>query len=430
MIKIAYLGAASTGLGRQLIGDLLATPELRGSTLCLMDVEPHWLEQARQLALKLKADNELDGPEIVATTDRSEALAGADYVLSTIRVGGLKAEICGAEIALDHNLKICLDGGALAVSRALYNVPVLLDICHEMETLCPEALLINYTEPVGVAQAAIEATTSIRSIGLSYGVPDTIAQIAKWLDLPADEIEHTVAGVTQMAWVRSLTHRGKDLYPRLYEAMADEDVFWSDQVRFTLLKYFGGFMTRDKWSASDWVPYFRLRDKDIIGMNIPPMVGPTALARAYRHRTRELAGLFARTSLPLERSRDYGAALLAALETGESFRFNGSVVNRGYVDNLHKDGCVEVPCEVVDGRIVPQAVGALPPQMAAWDLRILNVEAMMLRAILERNREAVYQAVQLQPLTAALMPIPEMREMVDETLAAQARYVPPEVAWA
>jgi alpha-galactosidase/6-phospho-beta-glucosidase family protein len=170
------------------------------------------------------------------------------------------------------------------------------------------------------------------------------------------------------------------------------------------------------------VPYFRLRDEDMIGMNIPPMVGPTALARACRHRTRELVGLFAREKLPLQR-------LIAALETGSSFRFDGNVVNRGYVDNLHQDGCVEVPCEVMEGQIVPQAVGALPPQMAAWDLRILNVEAMMLRAVLERDREAVYQAVQLQPLTAAVMPISEMREMVDEMLAAQARYVPPEVAW-
>jgi alpha-galactosidase len=429
MTKIAYLGAASTALGRQLIEDILATPELRDCTLCLMDIEPHWLEEARKIAVKLKADNGLDGPEILATTQRSDALAGADYVLCTIRVGGLKAEICGAEIALDHNLKICLDGGALAVSRALYNVPILLDVCREMETLCPDALLINYTEPVGVAQAAIEATTSIRSIGLSYGVPDTIAQIGKWLDVPVDEIEHTVAGVTQMAWVLSVAHDGMDLYPRLREVMADEDVFWSDQVRFTLLKYFGGFVTRDKWSASDWAPYFRLRDEDIIGMNIPPMVGPTALARAYRHRTRELSALFAREKLPLQRSRDYGARLIAALETGAPLRFNGNVVNQGYVQNLHEDGCVEVPCKVIEGQIVPQAVGSLPPQMAAWDLRILNVEAMMLRAVLEQDREAVYQAVQLQPLTAAVMPIPEMREMVDETLAAQARYVPPRVAW-
>lgn len=429
MKKIAYIGAASTALSRKLINDILSYPELRGFRLCLMDTEPHWLDSSRRLAEKLIADNELSGPEIVATTDRQEALRGANYVISTIRVGGLKAEICGAETALDHGLKICLDGGASAVSKALYNIPVLLDICHDMEALCPEALFMNYTAPVSVAHVAIETTTSVKSIGISSGVPDTISQIAKWLDVPYEEIDHLVGGVSEMAWVLRLEQDGQDLYPRLYEAMKDSDIFWSDQVRFTMMKYFGGFMTRDKWSVSDWVPYFRTRDEDIIGMNIPPMVGPTAVARAYRHRPRELAALFATPKLALETSRDYGAQLIRAMETGEPFRFNGNVLNRGFVDNLHGDGCVEVPCELKEGQIQPCSVGALPTQMAAWDLRILNVEAMMLKAVLEHDREAVYQAVQLQPLTAAVMSIPEMREMVDETLKAQARYVPPEVAW-
>jgi alpha-galactosidase len=339
----------------------------------------------------------------------------------------------GNMTAFRYGIRGSMGAGA---ATPLTNLKLLRDICSEMERVCPGALLLMYTNPVATGAVAVDRYhPSLRYIGLCHSVQGTSRNIARWVGVPYDEMKVLAAGINHMAWFLKLEHKGQDLYPRLYEAMADEDVFWSDQVRFTLLKYFGGFVTRDKWSASDWVPYFRLRDEDIIGMNIPPMVGPTALARAYRHRTRELAGLFARAKLPLQRSRDVGASLIAALETGTredstSFCFSGNAINRGYVDNLHKDGCVEVPCQVVDGRIVPQAVGALPPQMAAWDLRILNVEAMMLRAVLEHDREAVYQAVQLQPLTAAVMPIPEMRQMVDETLAAQARYVPPEVAWA
>jgi alpha-galactosidase len=429
MTKITILGAASTALGLPLITDILSYPALREGTLCLMDIEPHWLDATQQIAAKYIADNDLEGPELVATTDRRAALDGADYVISALRVGGLKAEIVGAEIALNHGLKLCMDGGALAVSRALYNVPVLLDVAREMEALCPQALLINYTAPVGVIQAALEKHTAIRSIGLASGVPATLSEIARWLEVPYSEIDATAAGVREMGWLLSLERDGEDLYPALREAAKDEEIAWEDQVRFALLTYFGAFCTPDKWTPSDWVPYFRLRDADIIGMNIPPMVGPTALARGYRHRPREHAALLSDVKLRLERSRDEGAALIHALETGEPLRLHASVVNRGYIDNLHRDGCVLVPCTVTDGEITPQAVGALPPQMAAWDLRILNVEAMMAKAAIERDRVAAYQAVQLQPLTAALMPIAEMRQMVDETLAAQAPYVPPELAW-
>lgn len=429
MTKIAYIGAGSTAMSRKLIADILSYPELRDTTLCLMDLDAHWLDLSRRLAEKLVADNGLSGPKIETTTERQDALDSADYVITTLRVGGLKALICGAEIALDHGLNICMDGGALQVSKALYNVPVLLDICHQMEALCPEALLINYTEPLSVAQAAIEGNTRIRTIGISDGVPDTIGQIARWLGVSYDEIEHTVAGTSEMGWILGLAQAGQDLYPRLCQEAEGADTFWSDQVRFTVMKYFGAFPTPNKWTVSDWMPYFRLREEDIIGMNVPPMVGPAGVTRAYRHRPRDYAALLEGGKVALERSRDYGAPLIRALQTGESFRFHGIVSNEGYVANLNRGACVEVPCLVQEGRIVPQEVGALPTQLAAWDIRIQNVETLMLKAALERDREAVYQAVQLQPLTSAAMPIPEMRRMVDETLAAQAQYVPAEVAW-
>src|SRR3954447_5220354 len=361
MPRIAFIGAGSTVFTRHLIGDVLATAELAGSTFALMDIDPQRLETSRAAAQALVAAHGADAT-VEATLDRREALAGADYVVTCFQVGGLESTLIDFEVPKRYGLRQTIADtiGVGGISRALRTIPVLLDVCRDMEALCPDALLLQYVKPMAMLCWAVAERSPIRTVGLCHSVQHTTAELAADLGVPAEEVDAHVAGINHLAFFLRLERAGEDLYP----ALRAVDPPGGNRVRCEVLRHLGAFVTESSEHFAKYVPWFIKADRPelIERFDIP--------LDEYVRRLREAQDDWDK---PLEvgRSQEYGADIIRACEPGEPFRFNGNVPNGTatsgelLVENLPPGCCVEVPC-VADGRgITPEPVGALPTHLAA-----------------------------------------------------------------
>jgi len=412
MPRIAFVGAGSTVFTRHLIGDVLAMPELAGSTFALMDIDAARLETSRAAARELVAAHGADAT-VEATLDRREALHGADYVVTSFQVGGLESTLIDFEIPKRYGLRQTIGDtlGVGGISRALRTIPVLLDVCADMEELCPDALLLQYVNPMAMLCWAVSARHSIRTVGLCHSVQHTTGELAADLGVPAEEIDAHVAGINHLAFFLRLERGGEDLYPALREVEPPE----TNRVRYEVLRHFGAFVTESSEHFAEYVPWFikRHRPELIDRFNIP--------LDEYVRRLREAQHAWAEP-LDLERSHEYGADIIRAVETGEPFRFNGNVPNwltpggGQLVDNLPRACCVEVPCTAGYGGIIPEPVGALPSHLAALMQTNVNVQALTVEAALTGSRDAAKRAAMLDPHTAAELPLDEIAALMDELL--------------
>jgi alpha-galactosidase len=289
-----------------------------------------------------------------------------------------------------------------------------------MEDVCPDALLLNYVNPMAMLCWAVAERSSIRSVGLCHSVQHTAGLLAR--DLGLESVDHHVAGINHLAFFLRLEHDGEDLYPALREVDPPED----NRVRYALLKHFGYFVTESSEHLAEYVPWFiKAGREDLIErFNVPldeyPRRCEAQIAGWEALRERVEAG----EALPLARSHEYGADIIRACETGEPFAFNGNVRNRGLIDNLPGDCCVEVPCVAGEDGIVPQAVGALPRHLAALIQTNVNVQGLTVDAALTGNRDSVYHAAMLDPHTAAELSLDEIAALVDDLLAAHGDLIP------
>ena len=412
MPRIAFVGAGSTVFTRHLIGDVLAMPELAGSTFALMDIDPARLETSRAAAEELVVAHGADAT-VEATLDRREALHLADYVVTSFQVGGLESTLIDFEIPKRYGLRQTIGDtlGVGGISRALRTIPVLLDVCDDMEELCPDALLLQYVNPMAMLCWAVAARHSIRTVGLCHSVQHTTGELAADLGVPAEEIDVHVAGINHLAFFLRLERGGEDLYPALREVEPPE----TNRVRYEVLRHFGAFVTESSEHFAEYVPWFikRHRPELIDRFNIP--------LDEYVRRLREAQGDWDRP-LEVERSHEYGADIIRAVETGEPFRFNGNVMNETatsgelLVANLPRACCVEVPCTAGYGGITPEPVGALPTHLAALMQTNVNVQALAVEAALTGSRDAAKRAAMLDPHTAAELPLDEIAALMDELL--------------
>jgi alpha-galactosidase len=414
------IGAGSVVFAQRLATDILSWPELQSATIALMDLDASRLESIGALANRLVREQRLPAT-VETTTDRRAALDGADYVIVSIQIGGVEAVRPDVEIphryGVDQSVGDTLGPGG--VFRALRTIPVLLDICRDMAELCPSALLINYSNPMAMNCWAIAEATEIATIGLCHSVQGTSQRLARYVGVPYEEVSYWVAGINHMAWFLELKRGDEDLRPRLFEAMKDPAIYDEDRVRFEVMRHFGYFVTESTRHMSEYVPYFR-RTREIAERYAPPWRRDYAQyvqrqSTYYEKVRRQVDG---QEPIPTDRTHEYCSYIMHAIETNEPFRINANVPNRGLITNVPQGSCVEVPC-LVDARGVhPCLVGDLPPQLAALNRSNIAVQELTVKAALEQDREAVYQAVALDPLTAAVLTLDQAHQMTDELFAA------------
>lgn len=424
MPKIAFVGAGSAVFTRNLVGDVLTHPELRDDTaFALMDIDADRLETA-EIVTKRLIEAHGAGASVAATLDRREALDGADYVVTSFQVGGYEpSTVIDFDVPKRYRLRQTIADtlGVGGIMRGLRTIPVLLDVCGDLEEVSPDALLLNYVNPMAMLCWAVAERSSIRTVGLCHSVQGTARELARDLDLPPEEIDYHVAGINHVAFFLRLEHRGEDLYPRLREVEPPD----FNRVRYKLFEHFGYFVTESSEHFAEYSPWF-IKDgrEDLIeAFNVPldeyrrRCEAQIAEWTALREQLEQGEGM------DIARSHEYGADIIRGCVTGEPFRFNGNVPNRRadgglLIDNLPADCCVEVPCVAGAEGIVPEPVGALPRQLAGLIQTNVTVQGLTVEAALTGRRDAIYQAAMLDPHTGAELSLDEIHALVDDLLAA------------
>jgi alpha-galactosidase len=425
-IRVAILGAGSTVFARQLMADLLCTPGLERGSFALVDIDAERLELAHRIGEKL-VERSGRAWTVEAATDRLQVLPGCDYVINTIEVAGLRHVRPDYEIPLKYGVDQCIGDtiGPGGIFKMLRTGPAWLEILHDLERVCPQAVVMNYTNPMSALTLQALRATSLQVVGLCHSVQGTSRQLATYLDLPYEELHFRCAGINHMAWFTELTHRGQDMYPRLRRAARDPEIYEADPVRFEMMLHFGAFVTESSGHFSEYVPYFRKRPDLLARYTRDGYLGESGFYAnhwpAWRAGADETvrAQLAGRSEISLQRSSEYASFIVEAMETGVPTAIHGNVLNRGLIDNLPAGGCVEVPVLVDATGLHPTHFGPLPPQLAALNAAHMYVHELMVQAVLERDRGAALQALMLDPLSAAVCSPDEIRAMFDEMWAAE-----------
>ena len=458
MTKVTFIGAGSTVFAKNLMGDIWSYPELADATICLMDIDPKRLQQSERVARHIIKTLGVN-PKVDVTTDRRAALRGADYVICMIQVGGYEpATVIDFEIPKKYGLRQTIGDtlGIGGIMRGLRTIPVLIDIARDMEELCPDALLINYANPMCMNQWALNRATDIQTVGLCHSVPGTAHELARDIGLPDDEINYLVAGINHMAFYLKFERRdtGEDLYPLLHQVYAEGRYPPHNRVRYEMLKRLGYFVTESSEHFSEYVPWFiKGGAPELIGeFNIPldeyierckagiiswqlleeaeakgRIPSEEEILQALRDVNPMHKGWTVRSITDLnkvERSVEYGSLIIHSMETGAARTIYGNVANDGLIDNLPTGCCVEVPCLVDANGIQPTRVGAIPPHLAALMGSNINVQSLTVEAALTMVREHIYHAAMLDPHTGAELTLDQIWSMVDEMIEAHGDYLP------
>jgi alpha-galactosidase len=433
MAKIAMIGAGSMIFCKTLVHDILATPALRDSEICLMSRTRPKLDKMAAFITRMLKENKLPA-KVSATLDQREALRGAKYVIVMIQVGGVDAFQLDYEIPLKYGVDQCIADslGPGGVFRALRTIPALARLVKDMEELCPDAYLLNYANPMGANCYALGRLSShIQSVGLCHGVQTTLDLISRYVGVPKDRVDHLCAGINHMAWFLSLREKGtgRDLYPILRANFEKPEYYINEKVRGEVMRHFGYFMTESTGHLSEYVPWFRKSKKALQTYCDQPDFG--GASGAYYHYCRALSQKYEKVDyLDLEsakveqRSVEYCSYILEAVETDRPFRMNGNVRNDGYITNLPQGCCVEVPLFVDARGIHPVRVGELPPQLAALNQTNVTVQRLAVEAALTGDPEYAMQAIALDPLTSAVCTLAEAREMTRDLIAAEREWLP------
>lgn len=435
MPKIAFIGAGSWGFTRKLVRDLLTFPLLENSTIALMDINAERLDFAKRAVQKI-VDLGKYPAKVIATQDRAEALRDADFVVITILAGGVEVWRKDIEIPKEFGVDTNVGDtrGPSGIFRALRTIPAMLDIARDMEKLCPNALMLNYTNPMAMLCRAMQRETSIQLTGLCHSVQGTAEMLARWIGAPYNEITYTCAGINHMAWYLKYEWNGKDAYPLIHKAITERaEVYNEEIVRNEMYLALDHYVTESSGHNSEYNWWFRKR-QDLIEKYCTHGTGwnPGEYAyiiKSYLERDgswREEAQKWfaAETPIDLERGHEYAAYIMNALEGGDPFEFNGNVRNTGLITNLPQDACVEVPVWADRKGLSPVYVGALPAQCAMLTNLSASIEEMAVEAAITGDPRLVYQAIAHDPLTASVLSLAEIKQMVNRMLDQNRDYLP------
>ena len=426
MTVIAFLGAGSVVFTRELLADILSFDELRGVTLALHDIDPERLETAEAIARATAG--QLDAKPVITTSlDRRAVLDGADFVINSIQVGMHAATVTDFEIPAKYGLRQTIGDtlGVGGIFRALRTFPVLAGIAADMLELCPNAWLLNYTNPMAMNIGYLAAVAPrLKVVGLCHSVYWTIRDLSELLGIPHEEVQYTGAGVNHQAWLLRFEHNGESLYPRLDELM-ERDPELKRRVRFDMYRRLGYFPTETSEHSSEYVPWYLHDDSEIARLRIPVgdylNISADNVTEYATTRASVLAGE------PLDVSRDateYAPQVIHSMVTGTLRRIHGNVANRGLISNLPEDYAVEVPCVVDALGVRPERVGALPPQCAAVNRGFVNVGQLTVQAALDGDPRMIRRAAMVDPNTAATLTVDAIWALCDELAEAHGDLLP------
>ena len=427
-IRIAVIGGGSIVFSKMLIRDLLAGP-VRDVDFVLQAPSTRRTALVATWAERLIAANGLSA-RVLVETDQATAIAGSDYVVTAFQVGGLRATELDYEIPMRYGVDQCIGDtlGPGGVFRGLRVIPVARSVANDIAHLAPHALLLNYVNPMAMVCWVLGAS-DIRAVGLCHGVQVSLDLIAGYTEVPRAEIDFLSAGINHMAWFLRLEHRGKDVYPLLRERFEEPAYYVNDKVRGEVFRHFGYFMTESTGHLSEYLPWFRKTRAALDTYCDQPMFGgesgaQVAWSRLVAERYTD-ADILTEADLTLpERSHEYGPRIIEAVETGVPFAFQGNRINDGAIDNLPADACIEGPmvADAAGLRAIP--VGTLPTPCAALNLTNINVQRLAVEAATRGDPEAIVHALALDPLTAAVLTLRQIRELATEMLESQRSWLP------
>jgi alpha-galactosidase len=428
MATITLIGAGSVEFTRGLVADVVTAPELHGTTIALHDIDTERLAVAEALARRA-SDETGAGLTITAHLDRRAALDGADYVVNEIQVGGYAATLLDFEIPAKYGLRQTIGDtiGVGGIFRGLRTIPVMVEIGRDMSTVCPDALLLNYTNPMAMIPWAVVAGSPFRNVvGVCHSVRDTHAFLARTVGVPEDEIEYLTAGFNHQAFVLRFERKatGESLYPLLDAAIAADPEGLGRRVRVELYRQIGFFPTESSEHSAEYLPWFMGRDELIERYRIP--VGD------YLRRSEENLDEYAElrrahaegADLEIEPSHELASNIIQAIETGTPRVEYVNVMNDGLIASLPAECCVEVPARIDADGVHPIAVGALPRACAALNRTFLNVVELTVAAAVEGDRRLVYQAAILDPNASANLSLDDIHAMCDELIEAHGDRMP------
>lgn len=434
MAKIAFIGAGSLGFTRGLVRDMLTFPLLRDATISLMDVDQERLDFAYRAVTTIIERGGYPA-KVEATLDRKQALKGADAVLCTILSGDVAVWqhdiLIPKKYGVDTNVGDTR--GPSGVFRALRTIPAMLDIVKDMERYCPNAILLNYTNPMAMLCRAMQRESKVQVSGLCHSVQGTAGMLAHWIGAPMSEITYVCAGINHMAWYLKFERNGKDAYPDIRKAVAKKKIYNEEHVRNEMFLAFGYYVTESSGHNSEYNWWFRKRP-DLIKKYCTTGTGWNPghyayILKEYQRREKDWKKDIKKwfddgAPMSLERGHEYATYIINAYMGGEPFEFNGNVANTGLVPNLPENACVEVPVLANKRGLNPMYVGPLPAQCAALNNITIAVEEMAVEAALTGDPTLVYQSICYDPLTAAVLSLAEIRKMVAEMLKKNRDYLP------
>ena len=425
MTKIAFIGAGSVVFTKNLLGDILAYPELRSVEIALHDIDVDRLATAEAMARYVARARDAS-PVVTSHDDRRAALEGADYVINMVQIGGHPSTLVDFELPSRFGVRQTIADtlGIGGIFRVLRTADHMLALGREMAELCPRGWLLNYTNPMAALCWLVYAgTPTSQVVGLCHSVQGTTRDLADLVGVPYDEVTYLSAGINHQAFVLRFERGGEDLYPLLQERL-DADPELQRRVRFAVYKRFGYFPTESSEHLAEYVPWFMNHDDQIEQFRIP--------VDEYIRRSEENLVEFERVrdalaageQLPIERSSEYASDIVHSIETGEPSVIYGNVRNTGLIPNLPQDACVEVPCLVDGAGIQPTAVPGYPPQLAALNRTFLNSVELTVRAVLEERPDFVRHAAMLDPNTAATLTLDEIDALCEELTRAHGDLLP------
>ncbi len=435
-MKIAFLGAGSAIFAKNVLGDCFSSPALRGAEIALYDVDGKRLRESENIIAAVNAGVG-GGARISAHLGdgaRKDALRGADFVVNAIQVGGY--EPCTAtdfEIPKKYGLRQTIGDtlGIGGIMRALRTIPVMEAFARDMEEVCPGAWLLNYANPMAILTGYMLRHTGVKTLGLCHSVQVCVKELLEGVGMESLLAGHRarIAGINHMAWLLELRDRdGNDLYPEVRRRAKAKNAAGphGDMVRFDYIDRFGYYCTESSEHNAEYNPYYiKAAHPELIGrFNIPLDEYPRRCVEQIRGWEEESGKLLAGATLAHERSREYASRIIEAMVTDIPCSIGGNVLNRGCIENLPPEACVEVPCLVDAGGAAPCRAGRLPPQLAALNMTNVNVQLLTIEAAATRRREHIYHAAFLDPHTAAELPLDDIVRMTDDLIDAHGSWLP------
>ena len=436
-MKITFMGAGSTVFAKNVLGDVMRTPSLWDSEIALYDIDALRLEESRKLLESINAtinENRAVIKAYCGVENRKEALRGARFVVNAIQVGGYDpCTITDFEIPKKYGLRQTIADtlGIGGIMRTLRTLPVMESFARDMEEVCPDALFMNYTNPMAMLTGFMGRYTGVNTVGLCHSVQVCSRHLLKHVGME-DKIEGRVdkiAGINHMAWLLEIYDKdGNDLYPEIKKRAAEKNATekHSDMVRFEYIRRLGYYCTESSEHNAEYNPFFiKSKYPELIdAYNIPLDEYPRRCINQINGWKKQQEDLSNPEMLNHQRSKEYASYIMEAVVTNVPYKIGGNVINRGLITNLDPDACVEVPCLVDANGISPTRIGKLPVQLAAMNMSNIAPQLITIDAHVTKKKERIYQAAMMDPHTAAELSIDDIVKMVDELIEAHGDWLP------